>query len=90
MAGKASRLQPTGTRRRRVFTEEFRREAVQMLLDVQTAMSVTERLGLSHANLLYVRNVKNPNVLAQSPPRSKNVSGNCNLSCTASNVNATF
>lgn len=39
--------------RRRVFTEEFRREAVQMMLDGHTAASVAERLGLSGTNLLY-------------------------------------
>jgi len=53
MARKAGKLQPLGTRRRRVFTEDFRREAVQMLLDGHTAASVAERLGLSHTNLLY-------------------------------------
>jgi transposase len=46
-------MEPPGTRQRRVFTEEFRREAVQMLLDGHTATSVAERLGLSHTNLLY-------------------------------------
>ena len=53
MARKAGKLQPPGARRRRVFTEDFRREAVQMLLDGHTATSVAERLGLSHPNLLY-------------------------------------
>lgn len=38
---------------RRGFTDEFRREAVQMLLDGHTARSVCERLGLSGSNLLY-------------------------------------
>ena len=38
---------------RRSFTEEFKREAVQMLLDGHGAKSVAERLGLSHANVLY-------------------------------------
>jgi transposase len=38
---------------RRLFTEEFKREAVQMLLDGHSAPSVVERLGLSGANLLY-------------------------------------
>jgi transposase len=38
---------------RRQFTEEFKREAVQMLLDGHSAPSVVERLGLSGANLLY-------------------------------------
>jgi transposase len=39
--------------RRRRFTEEFRREAVQMMLDGHTAASVVERLGLSGVTLLY-------------------------------------
>ena len=38
---------------RREFTEEFKREAVQMLLDGHTAKSICERLGLSGTNVLY-------------------------------------
>jgi len=38
---------------RRVFTQEFKEEAVQMLLDGHAASSVAKRLGLSNANLLY-------------------------------------
>lgn len=38
---------------RRVFDDEFKREAVQMLLDGHTASSVAQRLGLSGTNLLY-------------------------------------
>jgi transposase len=38
---------------RRVFTKDFKQEAVQMLLDGHSASSVAERLGLSNANLLY-------------------------------------
>jgi transposase len=38
---------------RREFTDEFKREAVQMLLDGHRASSVAERLGLSGTNLLY-------------------------------------
>jgi len=41
-------------RKRRQFTDEFRRDAVQMLLDGHSAPSVAERLGLSSANLLYI------------------------------------
>jgi transposase len=40
-------------RGRRRFTEEFKREAVQMLFDGHSAGSVAERLGLSGPNLLY-------------------------------------
>jgi transposase len=45
-------LQPA-RRRRREFTEEFKQEAVQMLLDGHAAPSVAERLGLAGTNLLY-------------------------------------
>ena len=38
---------------RRVYPEELKKEAVQMLLDGHTARSVVERLGLSGTNVLY-------------------------------------
>lgn len=38
---------------RRTYTREFKEEAVQMLLDGHSAISVCERLGLSGTNLLY-------------------------------------
>jgi transposase len=44
---------PKGKISRREFSEEFKREAVQMLLDGHSASSVCERLGLSGSNLLY-------------------------------------
>ena len=37
---------------RRQFTDDFKREAVQMLLDGHSSSSVVERLGLSGTNLL--------------------------------------
>ena len=37
---------------RRTFTQEFKQEAVQMLLDGHSTSSVAERLGVT-ANLLY-------------------------------------
>ena len=40
-------------RTRRVYSEEFKQEAVQMLLDGHSAPSVAQRLGLSGANVLY-------------------------------------
>ena len=40
-------------RERRTFTEEFKREAVQMLLDGHSASSVSKNLGLDNTNLLY-------------------------------------
>jgi transposase len=46
------RMETTPTRRR-AFTDEFKQEAVQMLLDGHSAQSVAERLGLSTTNLLY-------------------------------------
>ena len=50
--GAASKALPQ-KRTRRVFTEEFRREAVAMLLDGHSASSVAERLGLASSNVLY-------------------------------------
>ncbi len=38
---------------RRRFSDEFKQEAVQMLLDGHSAVSVADRLGLSGPNLLY-------------------------------------
>lgn len=38
---------------RRKFTDQFKADAVQMLLDGHTATSVVDRLGLSGTNLLY-------------------------------------
>jgi transposase len=42
-----------GKRTRRRYTQEFREEAVQMMLDGHSASSVAERLGLSGTNILY-------------------------------------
>jgi len=53
MAKKAGKQESPVRARRREYTEEFRREAVQMMLDGHTATSVAERLGLSGPNLLY-------------------------------------
>ncbi len=50
MSAKSTK-QTSGTRRQ--FTEEFKRDAVQMLLDGHSASSIVERLGLSGTNLLY-------------------------------------
>jgi transposase len=38
---------------RRVYTEDFKKEAVQMLLDGQSAPSVADHLGIPHTSLLY-------------------------------------
>jgi transposase len=50
---KSLRTAVESPRRRRTYTEEFKAEAVQMLLDGHTATSVCARLGLSGPNLLY-------------------------------------
>ena len=53
MGKKAWKAEESARSKRRVFTDEFRREAVQMLLDGHTAASVAERLGISGTNVLY-------------------------------------
>jgi transposase len=53
MARKAPIQSDASKTRRRRFTEAFRRDAVQMMLDGHTAASVAERLGLSCVTLLY-------------------------------------
>jgi transposase len=53
MAKKAQQPSVPLKSRRRRFTEQFRRDAVQMMLDGHTAASVAERLGLSGVTLLY-------------------------------------
>jgi transposase len=47
----AKRKRAATTRRR--YTQEFKQEAVQMLLDGHSAGSVAERLGLPGPNVLY-------------------------------------
>jgi transposase-like protein len=44
---------PSSTPERRVYTDEFKRNAVAMLLDGHSATSIAERLGISGTNLLY-------------------------------------
>ncbi|MBL8816405.1 MAG: transposase [Planctomyces sp.] len=51
MAQKKNTLKTNETRRR--YTDEFKDEAVQMMLDGHTALSVMERLGIPNVNLLY-------------------------------------
>ena len=50
MAGNSSRRKRGG---RRVYSDELKAEAVQMLLDGHRAESVAENLGLSSVSLLY-------------------------------------
>jgi transposase len=40
-------------RLRRSYPDDFKQDAVQMLLDGHTAQSIVERLGLSSTNTLY-------------------------------------
>jgi transposase len=40
--------------KRRQYTDEFRRAAVQMLLDGLSAKSVAERLGFTDPTILYL------------------------------------
>jgi transposase len=53
MARKPDPKTSASTPKRRRFTAEFRREAVQMMLDGHSAASVAQRLGLSSSTLLY-------------------------------------
>ena len=46
-------LNRKSSRSRRSYPEEFKREAVQMLLDGHQAGAVAERLGLAGTNQLY-------------------------------------
>ena len=49
----SEKLKGDERRKRRRFTEEFKAEAVQMLLDGHSAGSISARLGLSSPNVLY-------------------------------------
>ena len=51
--------------KRRQFTDDFRRDAVQMMLDGLSAPAVAERLGLSDPTILYIWKKK---LVAQSGP----------------------
>ncbi len=50
---KKKKESPKTKETRRRYTDEFKDEAVQMMLDGLTAASVKERLGLPNVNLLY-------------------------------------
>ena len=49
----SEKVKKSERRGRRRFTEEFKAEAVRMLLDGLSAGSICERLGLSSPNVLY-------------------------------------
>ena len=48
-----SRKKQSKRKSRRSYDDDFKAEAVQMLLDGHSAQSVVDRLGISGANLLY-------------------------------------
>lgn len=48
-----SRKKQSNRRPRRVYDDEFKSEAVQMLIDGHSAQSIVERLGISGTNILY-------------------------------------
>ncbi len=47
------KTKPSLTAERRIYTDEFKRDAVAMLLDGHSAASIVKRLGISGTNLLY-------------------------------------
>lgn len=53
---------------RRKFTEEFKQEAVQLLLDGHSVASVSQNLGIDNRNLLYRWKGE---ILARSGPAAK-------------------
>ena len=75
--------------KRRRFTDEFRREAVQMMLDGHSAASVAQRLGISSPTLLYRWKQQQLRQAGPSPPRSMSVSANSKPNCFGFSGNAT-
>lgn len=49
----AKKQRKTVKQTRRTSTQEFKQQAVQMLLDGSSASSVSENLGIGNANLVY-------------------------------------
>lgn len=47
------RKKQSSSKSRRIYDDDFKAEAVQMLLDGHSATSVAKRLGISGTNLLY-------------------------------------
>jgi transposase len=52
------RVREKSRQKRRRFTDEFKAEAVQMLLDGHSASSICQRLGLSSPNILWAWKVE--------------------------------
>ena len=59
---------PQKSRTRRTFPKEFKREAVQMMLDGHSASSVARNLGVDNPNLLYRWKAE---ILAESGPEAE-------------------
>lgn len=57
--------QARGASGRRTFTEDFKQEAVQMILDGHSVASVSKNLGIGNTNLLYRWKAE---ILARSGP----------------------
>ena len=49
----AKKQRKTAKRTRRSFTQDFKQQAVQMLVDGYSAKSVSENLGIGNTNLVY-------------------------------------
>jgi len=49
----AKKQRKTVKRARRTFTQDFKQQAVQMLVDGYSAKSVSENLGIGNTNLVY-------------------------------------
>jgi transposase len=59
----------SGSRKpRRIFGDEFKQEAAQMMLDGHTAASVSKNLGIGNTNLFYRWKAE---ILARSGPAAK-------------------
>jgi transposase-like protein len=73
---------------RRAYSEEFKEEAVQMLLDGHRPKAVAANLGLSGTNLLYRWKAKLLEHSGRPPLRSKDACDNWKSSSAASSANA--
>jgi transposase-like protein len=90
MAKKAWKPAAAAPSKRRVYTDKFRRQAVQMMLDGHTAASVAEDWG-SRAPICFTAGSEtNSNAPARLPRPWKRVYASWKPSCTASSGNATF
>lgn len=82
------RKKPTPVQsRRRHYSDEFKAEAVQMLLDGHTAPSVVARLGISNVNMLYPGRRNNLFEVARWRVLWKPESRNWKANCVALSVN---